>query len=541
MSLPIRRLRRTVYSSIAGAALVASVLGVTSSANGTAPAAAPAASTLSDQLHAILADPHLAGAQSALTVRDADTGQTLYDTNGSTRLLPASNAKLYTSAAALDILGPAFTFDTSVLTTGQRHGPVLGGDLYLKGYGDPMETAADYDELAAKVAASGIRVVLGSLVADDTYYDNTRLAPFWSWDDEPYYYSAQTSALNISPDDIGDTGTVLINVLPGARAGDVPRITTIPANHYVQLKVTARTGAPGSASTVDAVRAHGKNVIDVTGSIPVGAAAFASQPTVDEPTGLAADVFRSALARHGVRLPPRPTRFAATPAAAHTVAVHQSEPLTQLLTPFLKLSNNLIAETLTKAMGVKTAGLGNWDAGTAAILADAARNGVDTSTLRLHDGSGLGRADYLTSDQTTTLLLASRAKPWFAAWYEALPIAGVPGSLVGGTLRNRMAGTAAANNLHGKTGSMTGVSSLSGYLTDAEGHQLVFTMFSNNFISGGITTLENAVAVTLANYGGPNAAAVPTRPRSAAPTTVQPSAPTPGRNSDLECSWVHSC
>lgn len=126
-----------------------------------------------------------------------------------------------------------------MLTTGQRHGPVFGGDLYLHGSGGPMETAADYDE--------------------------------------PYYYSAQTSALNISPDDMGDTGTVLINVLPGARAGDVPQITTIPANHYVPLNVTARTGAPGSASTVDAVREHGTNVIDVTGSIPVGAAAFASR------------------------------------------------------------------------------------------------------------------------------------------------------------------------------------------------------------------------------------------------------------------------
>lgn len=541
MPLPIRRRRRIIYSSIATTALLASVLGVASAASGTAPAAAPAASTLSDQLHAILADPHLAGAQSALTVRDADTRQTLYDVNGSTRMLPASNAKLYTSAAALDILGPDFTFDTSVLTSGQRHGPVLDGDLYLKGYGDPMETAADYDGLAAKLAATGVRVVLGSLVADDSYYDNTRLAPFWSWDDEPYYYSAQTSALNIAPDDIGDTGTVLINVLPGAKAGDVPRITTIPANHYVQLEVTATTGAPGSASTVDAIREHGKNVIDITGSIPVGAAAFASQPTVDEPTGLAADVFRSALAKHGVKLLPRPTRFAATPASAHAVAVHESEPLTQILTPFLKQSNNMIAETLTKAMGAKTAGLGTWDAGTAAILADAARNGVNTSTLRLYDGSGLGRADYLTSDQTTTLLLALRAKPWYTAWYEALPIAGVPGSLVGGTLRNRMAGTAAANNLHGKTGSMTGVSSLSGYLTDAEGHHLVFTMFSNNFISGGITTLENAVAVTLASYGGPNAAAVPPRPHVAVPATVQPPAPTPGRNSDLECSWVHNC
>jgi D-alanyl-D-alanine carboxypeptidase/D-alanyl-D-alanine-endopeptidase (penicillin-binding protein 4) len=491
-------------------------------------------STLASQLDAILADSRLAGAEAALTVRDAGTGQQLYDANGNERLLPASNAKLLTSAAAMDLLGPDYRFGTAVLRTGRLVGHSLDGNLYLKGYGDPTSTAADYDALAARVAAAGIREVRGGLVADDSYFDAGRLAPFWSWDDEPYYYSAQTSALNIAPDSIGDTGTILVDVLPGPMAGQRPRITVIPANSYLHILNRASTGPAGSTSTIDATREYGKNV---TGSIPAGSPGYASQPTVDQPTGLAADVFSQALARHGVRLRSALVRYQATPPSATELADHQSAPLSQLLVPFLKLSNNMMAEALTKAIGQHAAGQGSWAAGTAAILADAASNGLDPSVLQLFDGSGLGRADYASTDQLATLLLALRGKAWFASWYQALPIAGNPAQLVGGTLRNRLAGTPAANNLHGKTGSMTGVSALSGYLTDAGGHQLVFSMISNNFVQGGISHLEDAVALTLATSGGSGAGAAPTVAIRPAPASTADRLPA----NQLECSWAGSC
>jgi D-alanyl-D-alanine carboxypeptidase/D-alanyl-D-alanine-endopeptidase (penicillin-binding protein 4) len=498
MSVPSRRI---AGSSLAVVALAVSSVLVAGSAHSTPHVAASPQDTLSSQLETILSDPHESGAQYALTVRDVDTGTTLFDENGSTRLLPASNAKLYTSTAALDVLGPDYRFHTAVLRTGAVHGSVLRGDLYLKGYGDPMATAADYKALARKVAASGVRTVRGNLIADDTYFDDVRLAPFWSWDDEPYYYSAQTSALNISPDDIGDTGTVLIDVSPAKAEGKKPVVTMIPKNKYVRIKNTATTGASGSAQTIDATRPHGKNVVDITGSIPLGASAYASQPSVDQPTRLVADVFRRALARVGVRVTAR-TRYAAAPSTATDVVDRSSEPLSQILVPWLKLSNNMIAEAVTKALGAAASGTGTWSAGTDAILQAVAADGVDTATLQLFDGSGLGRADYVTSDQTVKLLESVRAKSWFGTWYDSLPIAGNPDQLVGGTLRHRMAGTAAANNLHGKTGSMTGVSALSGYVTDKAGDHLVFSMMSNNFVEGGITPLEDQVGVTLANYDG---------------------------------------
>ncbi|SHG97086.1 D-alanyl-D-alanine carboxypeptidase / D-alanyl-D-alanine-endopeptidase (penicillin-binding protein 4) [Jatrophihabitans endophyticus] len=522
--------RRTVGAALAALAVVA---GLTGPGTQAAPSTDPAADPLRARLTAILGDSRLDGASAALTVRDLDSDETLFRSFGSTRLLPASNTKLLTSAAALDVLGPDHRFVTDVLATGARRGGTLRGDLYLRGTGDPTIMAADYDRLAADVARSGVRSVTGRLVADDSWFDATPLAPFWSWDDEPYHYSAQTSALTVAPNTDGDAGTVLVDVHPGRRPGAAPRVTMTPANHYLHIRNRATTGTAGSDTTVSLVREHGRNVVDVTGSIPAGGETYEDQPTVDRPTGLAAQLFARALAHHGVRIRAG-ARHAVTPSAARPVASHRSITLAALLTPFLKLSNNMMAEALVKTMGRTVSGEGSWSAGTAAVLAELKRLGLDTSTLQLFDGSGLGRADYATTDQLAVLLDAARDKPWFATWYAALPVAGDPDRLVGGTLRNRMVGTAAAGNVHAKTGSMTGVSALSGYVTDAAGHHLGFAMITNNAVAGGVSSLEDAVAVTLAEHG----AAARSTPRvRVAPASHAPTGP----RAQLECTWTRSC
>ena len=148
--------------------------------------------------------------------------------------------------------------------------------------------------------------------------------------------------------------------------------------------------------------------------------------------------------------------------------------------------------------------------------------------------------DVVTPEQIATLLDNARQRPWFGDWYDALPVAGIPDRMVGGTLRNRMAGTAAENNVHAKTGSLTGVTALSGYVTAANGRELVFSLLFNDFVSDSPTDLEDAVAVRLARYNGEKdesrgVPAVP-RPRLAADdprTSVDESA--------LECSWVKAC
>lgn len=491
---------------------------------GATPVVAQDRGALATDLDTILSSPALDGADVGLVVRTVD-GETVYSHAADRRQQPASNAKLVTSAAALDVLGPDYRFQTTVHTTGRRHGPVVDGDLYLKGTGDPTMLAADYDALAAQVAGAGITFVKGRLVADDTWFDDVRLGTSWAWDDEPYYYSAQISALTAAPDTDYDAGSVIVKVAPGPNGQAI--VTTEPPTDYVTIANTAVTGPAGSANTISVDRVHGGNTVTVTGSIPSGGAATTEWMAVWEPTGYAAALFRAALHRHGVRVL-GPTTRAALPARATTVATRQSMPLRELLTPFLKLSNNMHAEILVKAMGRATRGQGTWSAGLAAVADRLRAYGLDPSRLSLRDGSGLSRMDQIAPDQLATLLGAAHGRPWFADWYDALPIAGEADRMVGGTLRSRMRDTPAAGNVHAKTGSLTGVSSLSGYVTTANGQQWVFSMVTNNAIGVNLKGLEDTVAVRLAQEGS-NA------------RTVTPARLDQGDVSELECSWEKAC
>ncbi|PZF79501.1 D-alanyl-D-alanine carboxypeptidase/D-alanyl-D-alanine endopeptidase [Jiangella anatolica] len=491
----------------------------------TEPAAAPADALTAD-LDAILSDPRLAGGQASVVVRDAATGETLYDHDGAQRLMPASNEKLLTSAVALDVLGPDHTFATTVATTGQRTGPILRGDVYLRGTGDPTLLASDYAELAKQLADDGVRVVSGRVLADDTWFDGVRLGNDWAWDDEPYYYAAPVSALTVAPDTDYDAGTVIVDVDPGGGAGDPAVVSLRPATGAVTIVNQATTG---TANDVSVEREHGTDRIVVSGTVAAGGSGVSEWASVPEPTDYAADVFVRALADAGVRVTGGIGR-GTTPAGATVVAEHESMPLSELLTPFLKLSNNGHAEVLIKAMGREVSGAGTWAAGLAVLRAGLADYGVDTATVANRDGSGLSRRNLIPAAELADLLVAAPDRPWFDVWHEALPIAGVSDRMIGGTLRSRMRDTPAAGNVHAKTGSLTGASSLSGYVDDADGRRLVFSIVFNDYLSGKPSDLEDRIAVRLASH---------TEGETARLTTADvPPADLPD---DVECSWVKAC
>lgn len=501
-------------------------------------------SDLKSNLDRILADSSLKGGQVGLEVREAKSGKRLYTHNAGKRLNPASTTKLLTSTAAMKTLGSGHRFDTRVFSQGRRSGHTLDGNLYLKGGGDPTTLPKDYDKLAKMVSRRGIKKVTGNLIADDSYFDSQRLGSSWAWDDEPYYYQAQISGLTVAPDTDYDSGTAMVKTAPGKRPGDKPKVTLQPKTDYVTINNKAKTGKKDATNTVNAVRRHGKNVIDVTGTIPAGADTATAWSTVWEPTKYANSLLRDALARHGVTVQGS-SKTGNTPSRARLVATHRSMTLGRMLTPFLKLSNNMHAEHLTKAMGRKTEDAGSWSAGLDAIKHDVEKFGVDTDDIRMVDGSGLSRGDQISPHHFTTLLRSVQQKSWFKTWYDALPIAGEPKRMVGGTLRSRMTDTAAAGNMHAKTGSLTGVSSLSGYVTDEAGKKLVFSMISNNYLADSVTSLEDAVGVTLAEYDGSQTKRVPVKSnknpsRSTTNGADRPSASN-GRRFQVECSWVKDC
>ncbi|MEO3755949.1 D-alanyl-D-alanine carboxypeptidase/D-alanyl-D-alanine-endopeptidase [Streptomyces sp. B6B3] len=487
-----------------------------------------ATADLAASIDEILADPRLDGAHAGVVVLDAATGETLYDHEGADRLTPASNAKLLTSAAAVDTLGADYRYVTDLATDGTVTGGTLAGDLYLRGSGDPTMLAEDYDALAADLAAAGVTEVSGDLVADDTRFDDVRLGTAWAWDSESDYFAAQTSALTLAPDTDYDSGNVYLETSPGATEGDKPQVTMQPANDYVTLVNEATTVAAGEDNTLNITREHGTNTIVISGQVPADAGTTQTWNPVWEPTGYAAAVFADALAAHGIGLAGDTVLGRATPADAEVLASHESMTLAELLVPFLKLSNNMHAEALVKTLGHEAGGAGTWDAGLDVVEAYADGLGVTAGSYLQVDGSGLSRMSTVSPESLATLLVEVRDEPWFDAWYEALPIACQPDRLTGGTLRTRMCDTPASGNAHAKTGSLTGASGLSGYVTAADGRELVFSILFNDHLGAAPTDLQDAIVATLA---GDQSEPAQTRTHEADPATEPATL-------DLECSWL---
>ncbi|GAA5020929.1 D-alanyl-D-alanine carboxypeptidase/D-alanyl-D-alanine-endopeptidase [Kitasatospora paranensis] len=535
--MPARLHRRAL--PLAAAALAASLLAGSAQAD----SPSPADPTLTADLDALLSDARLANAQAGVQVLDAATGQVVYQHQPDALLTPASTLKTVTTAAALDLLGADHRFTTEVRTTGTRSGGVLRGDLVLRGGGDPSLLTQDLDDLAAKVAAEGITTVTGRVLADGSRFERTGLGPGWAWDDEQYSYSPQISGLTVSTDGEYTMDTAQVTITPGA-AGEPAKVTLNPAETPMKLTGTITTGAAGSASGATLERRLGVNELLLGGSVPAGGAATTSWVTVEDPTTLAGRVFAGALARHGVKVV-RGEQTATGSETSDLLVGHDSKTLAELIVPMLKLSNNGIAETLAKEIGKVKGGTGSWSTGIAQINGFLKANGLTVPAGRQVDGSGLSRYDLITPAKMAGLMRLAQDKPWFQAWYDALPVAGNPARLVGGTLTARMRGTAAENNVHAKSGSMSGVDNLTGYVTAPDGRKLVFTAMFSNFAGTSPRPVLDAIAVRLAT--GHTAAATPStapaapRLRTQAPALVG-SAPAPTGGTRWEdCESLGHC
>ncbi|WP_166354976.1 D-alanyl-D-alanine carboxypeptidase/D-alanyl-D-alanine endopeptidase [Phytoactinopolyspora limicola] len=498
----------------------------------------PAVKELAADIDEILEDPRMDGSQASVVVADATSGDVLYERGGDDRLMPASNQKILTSAAAMDILGPDHTFSTTVETDARHTGRILAGDLYLRGTGDPTLLVEDYEVLADEIVAAGIQRVHGGVVADDTWFDDVRLGLNWTWDSEQYYYGAQISALTVSPDVDYDSGTVIVEVDPGRRAGDPPRVTVIPENDYVEIVNDAQTTAAGTGQAIGINRLPGSNTIRITGTIATDGAQARTWRSVWEPTDFAAGLFLQALEERGVQVREGISR-GATPDGARVLAERESMPLSELLIPFMKLSNNGHAEILIKSMGQAVADAGTWSAGNEALRSSLRDWGVEPATMAIADGSGLSRRNLVPPNEIITLLRSLQDEPWYDTWYESMPVAGIEERLVGGTLRFRMAGTAAEGNARGKTGTLTAATGLSGYVTTADGDELVYSILINNHVSAKPSDLEDRIVVRLAEHSA-DGSAVTTSQVPPAPAE-QPENGLHGELGDVECSWVKTC
>ena len=459
--------------------------------------AAASQAGLTSKLSSILNDSR-SRKETDVSVLDAETGAVVYSRRATSASLPASNTKILTAVAAMDVLGPDYRFSTDVVRRGEVSDGVLHGSLYLVGHGDPTSRQSDYAALAAQVRAAGITEVTGRIVADGSFFDDQRYNPGWSTSYASEYYAAQTAALTVAPNADYDTGTVIVKVKGGSR-GHRPTLSTTPAAAKAYVHLVNQASTTGSTS-VSLSRKAGGSTVTVRGHVRSGRT-WSGLVTVDKPELYAAAVFRRELERQKIDVEGG-TRLGTTPASKRTrVARDTSMTLSKLLVPFLKLSNNLHAEALTKTMGALDGRPGSWPSGLRRTTTALDDLGVPLKGVTLTDGSGVTRRNRVTPLALTRTLVEVRDKAWWPAFDAALPVAGVDSHWVGGTLRHRMNGTRAADNAHAKTGSLTGVTALSGYVTGRDGRRYAFSMLST-YAGSTPRPVENEVVVALAGWRG---------------------------------------
>ncbi|KMY52196.1 D-alanyl-D-alanine carboxypeptidase/D-alanyl-D-alanine endopeptidase [Peribacillus loiseleuriae] len=465
-------------------------------ANG--PVLAASGSTFEQQLHPLLADEKLSGAVLGISIRQAATGEVIYEHGGDVRLRPASNMKLLTAAAALETLGENYVFKTELFTDGVMNGDVLTGNLYIKGKGDPTLLQADLDTLATVIKNKGIKTVVGNVIGDDTWYDCERYSVDMIWSDEGEYYGAAISALTIAPNEDYDSGTAIVDVTSGMKVGEGATVKVTPQTEYVKIVNLAKTVAADGKKEIKIVREHRSNTITITGTIPVKSSRTRQWVALWEPTVYTTHVFKNALQAQGITHVGF-VKAGKVPNQAKLLATHDSMPLSQLLVPFMKLSNNAHAEHLVKEMGKVIHGEGSWETGLEVVGNTVQSLGMNPTSLKLRDGSGISQINLISANELTKLLYAVQAKVWYPAYVHSLPVAGDSDRFIGGTLRNRMTNTFAAGNVQAKTGTLAATSTLSGYVTTKSGERFIFSILFNNFVDGdSITKIQDDIVVLLA-------------------------------------------
>lgn len=431
-------------------------------------------------INQVITSQRMRGTRSSVIVREADTNRIIYQYRGNQGVTPASNVKVLTSTAALEVLGKDYTFDTDVFTNGTVKNGVLDGHLYLRGTGDPTLLESDLLRLARQMRESGIHTVTGHIVADDTWFDTQRLSPGIYKSDETYYYAAQVSALTISPNKDYDAGTTIVEAKP-TRNGKAGAVTLTPHTDIVKVVNRTRTVPKNQRNTVTMSRQQGTNTIIVSGNVPLNSNGKRQWVTVSNPTAYTADVFKRALAKEGIKLQPtaRVTR-GKTPANAALLAKKESMSLFYLMMPFMKYSNNSHAEILAKSMGRAVYNDGSWNAGLRVVRETLEKDGISTKGIYLEDGSGMSHKNKIPSEKIAEVLYAAQSKDWYKAFERSLPIAGVNDRMLGGTLRNRLTSPVVKGKVYAKTGSLNGTDSLSGYVKTKSGQELIFSILTEN-------------------------------------------------------------
>lgn len=422
-------------------------------------------------------DEKLNGALIGIDVRLASTGESVFAYNNDIRLRPASNMKLFTAVTALQVVGEDYRFETEIGMDGNINGNVLEGNLFLIGRGDSTLGTEQFDEFAETIKAKGIEQINGAIIGDDTWYDAIRLSSDLVWTDEQYYYGSEVSALTVSPNQDFDTGSVIIEVEPG-KIGRQPSVTIFPNTNYIAIRNDAETVKKADEDELIIEREHGGNCITVRGNISHNSKPIKEMMAVWGASEYAMELFRQSLEKQGITWSGL-IKLGKAPMHATTILTRASIPLAELLIPFMKLSNNGIAEILVKEMGKKVSNEGSWEKGLDIVKKEMAKLGIDMENCVIKDGSGISQSNLIPAKEIANLLEVIQKEAWFPTFLRSLPIAGDDDRMAGGTLCKRMKGF----SVQAKTGTIEGVSTLSGYMKTVNGKKLIVSIMINNLLN----------------------------------------------------------
>ena len=431
-----------------------------------------------------------------ITVADSN-GRVLYDRNADRLFVPASNTKLVVTAVAASLLPADFTVRTSVYATGPVTDGTVMGHLVLYGRGDPTmdercyavdttlagvcarDAMAPLRQLARDLRAAGVRTVAGPLVGDGSYFEPELWHPSWEQADLTWWYAAPVSGLGFSTNSVELTAAATALGAPAT-------LTVAPWLGEISLDNRTRTVPEGMARTLDVIRVPGAEQLTVVGDVPVAERPATESVAVTDPNRYTVLAFRQALAEEGIAVLGGTTSTTDSllyqeARRSTPLAEVESRPLRDWLFPILNTSQNWYAEMLLKQLGRQFGQAGSWREGLEVerrFLIDTV--GIDSTQFSLSDGSGLSAVNLVTPAALVRLLTFMRHRPAFPIWSAGLPVSGERGSL-----RTRFLGGELEGKVMAKTGSISTVNTLSGYLTRQDGRTVIFSIQANHHALGG--------------------------------------------------------
>lgn len=475
-------------------------------------------SDLQQQLSALISQPKFDPALWGVKVVSLDSGKTVFEHNAQKLFSPASNSKLYTVALALERLGTDYRIKTSLYAAARPNSSgTLQGDLIVFGRGDPTINArlhnndifAALQPLVAALTNAGVKNIAGDLIGDDSYFHGPPFGSGWAWDDTESYYGAEISALTINDN------TLQVSVKPGAKPSEPCTLTLSPATTYLTLGNRTETVTNSTRRTITFYRPLNENLVYASGRMPLDNPGYNDDLTVHNPAGLFVWFFKEALARHGIKIAGKLRTMDWLARQANPTHLDQlvelgsieSLPMSDIAREIMKPSQNLYTDLLLAHVGEQhrtpetSPNDTSEDLGIRELNKFLIEAGVKKGDVFFEEGSGLSRNNLTTPNATIALLQFMSHHKCADIYSNALPIAGMDG-----TLRNRMKGTPAAGNVHAKTGTLRWANSLSGYVTTAAGERLLFSIMLNRYHNSdparSARSDVDAIAVMLASFNG---------------------------------------